>query len=292
VDNERYARYLDDSPFRPEGKLGQNVDRADQGSVLESKAADNKHQVTLRGLQVTLTDIKSKLGLQGLSHTSAILLALFVLLLCTFAVWNYSPSLQGMFSRQSYGDEPSLVKAGGSTDSASAIDDNEDSAELGSEGSTGTIYVYISGAVHQPDVYELESSARIIDVLNAAGGFLDSAAHEAVNLAAELDDGTQVHILTRKEFEEQGGGIAAVITNSSSSEVTGESNAGDGLVNLNMADSTTLQTLPGIGPVTADKVIADREANGPYSSLEDLTRVSGIGPKRVEGLEGIASVGP
>ena len=290
MDNERYARYLSggSSDFNRGSGQGSQHD-----SELNSKASTgSKASFDFAGVKTALMDAKAKLGLQGLSNMAALLLALFICVLCGLAVWSYSPSLQGLFSVAGQNESSALIAAGDDESSLGLASDVQDDPVSDAINPNGTIYVYISGAVYQPDVYELELGARAIDVLNAAGGFLDSAASEAVNLAAELSDGSQIHILTKEEFEEQGGGLAAIITQNPTSPVAGESGTGDGLVNLNTADSTALQTLPGIGPVTADKIVKDRETNGPYSSLEDLTRVSGIGPKRVEGLDGIASVGP
>jgi len=269
MDDERYARYLSS--------------HKDGSDSADKQSSHNK-------VLTTFEDVKAKLGLGKLPNTSALLLAAILAVLCAFGLWNYSPSFRNLFASVDTDSDLALIKSddGDSLDLSGAdIDDSGDE--------TGTIFIYVSGAVRQPDVYALLSDARAIDAINAAGGFLDSAASEALNLASALEDGMQIHVLTKKEYEEQGGSAASIGANQSSTSANGTGNANitsDGLVNLNTADSITLQTLPGVGPVTAEKIVKDREVNGPYSSLEDLMRVSGIGPKRVEALEGIASVGP
>ena len=274
MDDDRYKRYLSNSSL-------------DVSKEFKSK----------------LADVKVKLGLRGLSNRAALLLAVVVIALCLVGLYSYSPSFREFVTGKSQNKEASLVRPGGNDASGSGSLADGDGGQSGSGADgvnpSGTIVVYVSGAVQNPNVYELATGARVIDALEAAGGFAKSSAQEALNLAATLEDGTQIHFLTRTEFEEQGGGLAAIISANPNHSGSGGGNAGasagmtrDGLINLNTADSTTLQTLSGIGPVTADKIIQDREKNGPYASLEDLTRVSGIGPKRAEALEGVASVGP
>jgi len=254
MDDERYSRYLG----------------SDQSSKKAATAFD---------------DIKAKLGLGKLSNTSALLLVLAIVALCLMGLWSYSPAFRSMFTAADAESALTLVKA----DDEGVDADSAEAADSANVGAPDTIYIYVSGAVKQPDVYALDSDARAIDALNAAGGFRDSAATEALNLASPLEDGMQIHVLTKKEFEAQGSNISTSGSNQTSAGEAGDMS--DGMVNLNTADSTQLQTLPGIGPVTAEKIVKDREINGPYSSLEDLMRISGIGPKRVEALEGIANVG-
>ena len=267
MDNERYARYLSED--------------SEWGS---GQSSGEQRGPALTSLSGMLSDAKKKLGLGGLSNRATVALIVCAFLLCAFAVWSYSPGLQDLVGGRGQSGAATLVKA--DEDQVADGDDSE-SVEL----SGGTIYVHVSGAVQNPGVYELMHGSRAVDALNAAGGFLDDGAREAVNLAATLEDGMQLHVLTQQEFDEQGG-LASL--SAEGQVVAGGGGGGHdsaGLVNLNIADSAILQTLPGIGPVTADNIIQDREANGPYSSLEDLTRVSGIGPKRVEALQGVASVG-
>lgn len=144
-----------------------------------------------------------------------------------------------------------------------------------------TIAVHVSGAVAAPGVYELEEGARVADAVELAGGFLEGAAENALNLARVLNDGEQVVVPTAEEHAAQ----------QSAAEASGGAAGVGGKVNINTASVEQLDTLPGVGESTAQKIIADREANGPFSSPEDLKRVSGIGDKKYAKLADLITVG-
>ncbi len=149
------------------------------------------------------------------------------------------------------------------------------------------ITVYVCGAVRDPDVYVLDEGSRVNDAINSAGGFLDDAGYEYLNLASKLVDGQKVYIPTRREIEEalaEGDGIYGAEVNITSNapgienrslEAAG-SETSSGLVDINSASKETLMTLPGIGESKADKIIAYRETNGGFSSIEDIMLVGGI----------------
>ena len=155
----------------------------------------------------------------------------------------------------------------------------------------GTVKVYVCGAVRHPDVYELSREDRMMDAVEAAGGFESSAAKEYLNLAATLSDGEKIYIPTNAEIEEameEGlelyGATVNITTNSPgistagsepNTALTGTTNAA-GLVNINAADKATLMTLPGIGESKADKIIDYRQKNGGFGSIEDIMLVGGI----------------
>lgn len=143
------------------------------------------------------------------------------------------------------------------------------------------VVVHVGGAVAAPGVQELEEGARVQDAVEAAGGFAEGAARDALNLARVLQDGEQVVVPTEEEL------AAAPV----SGEGPSASPAGDGRVNINTATADELDALPGIGPATAEKIVADREANGPFSAAEDLKRVSGIGDKKYAELADAICVG-
>ena len=154
---------------------------------------------------------------------------------------------------------------------------------------TDTVCVHLVGAVHRPGVYRLQSGARISDAIGMAGGLLGSAEERAVNLARVLVDGEQVLILTKDEYASSGSAGTPGAQSGSPAGFNPESgSAGETApVDINSADATALETLPGIGPATAARILADREANGPFTSPEDLARVSGIGDKKLEALSGL-----
>lgn len=121
------------------------------------------------------------------------------------------------------------------------------------------IWVDVCGAVTEPGVYRLESGARVYQAVEAAGGFLEEAERTAVNLAAILKDGEQIRILTEEE-----------------AQVRYDLEAATGLVNLNTADVQQLCTLTGIGTSRAEDIIAYREKEGPFQSIEEIKNVAGI----------------
>ncbi len=160
------------------------------------------------------------------------------------------------------------------------------------EETSGTIKVYVCGAVKNPDVYTLDAKFRVIDAVNAAGGFAADAGTDYLNLAAALSDGQKIYIPTNAEIEEAVAGgemlYAAEVnitsnspgimsgTGQGSGTDTDASGAAGGLIDINSADKETLMTLPGIGESKADKIIAYREENGGFSSIEDIMLVAGI----------------
>ena len=143
-----------------------------------------------------------------------------------------------------------------------------------------TIFVHVEGAVAAPGLFELSEGSRVYDAIQAAGGFTEDARHDAVNLARVLTDGEQIIVPTTQT---DGG--------SDTTPATAASPGTAGKVNINTVDAATLDTLPGIGASTAAKIVADREANGPFKTIEDLKRVSGIGDKKFSQLEGCITVG-
>lgn len=124
------------------------------------------------------------------------------------------------------------------------------------------VWVYICGHVRCPGVYSLPEGARVVDAVDAAGGFAEDADTEYWNLAGFLQDGQQIRVPSMEESREP--------------EPENSGSSSDGRVNLNTADETELSTLTGIGPSRARAIIAYREENGPFRSIEDIMNVSGI----------------
>ncbi|MDF1541666.1 MAG: ComEA family DNA-binding protein [Anaerosomatales bacterium] len=147
------------------------------------------------------------------------------------------------------------------------------------------LWVHVAGAVRVPGLYELEPGARVGDALTVAGGTLDDAALDAVNLARLLADGEQVYVPSEEEVEagvaQPGAAAAGAAPNAA---------PGGGAVDINTATAGELEALPGVGPATAAKIIAEREANGPFAAPEDLMRVAGIGEKKFEALRDLIVV--
>ena len=134
-----------------------------------------------------------------------------------------------------------------------------------------TFKVYVSGAVRNPDVYAFDEGDRLKDAIEAAGGFTEDANRDAMNLSARLKDEDHWRIPRLGEEVSQ-----------QTSAVQGASPSGK--ININSADIETLKRLPGIGDVKAQTIVSYREKNGPFSSVEELLDVRGIGPATLDGF--------
>lgn len=135
--------------------------------------------------------------------------------------------------------------------------------------------VHVVGAVRRPGVYELRAGARVEDAVRRAGGATRGADLSALNLAARAADGQQV-VVPREAAAGPDPGPAT--------ETAGASGAPEAPVNLNSATLEQLDTLDGVGPATAQKILDARAAKGGFASVDDLAEIPGIGPKRLEAI--------
>jgi competence protein ComEA len=136
------------------------------------------------------------------------------------------------------------------------------------------VVVDVVGAVRRPGLYRLPQGARVADAVARAGGLTRSAQRTAVNLAAPLADGEQVVVAARGVGSAAGGAAAAPA-------------AASGPVSLSTASAEQLDALPGIGPVTAQKIVDYRTEHGPFTSVEGLDAIPGIGPAKIADLQGL-----
>ncbi|WP_246856259.1 ComEA family DNA-binding protein [Nocardioides xinjiangensis] len=141
----------------------------------------------------------------------------------------------------------------------------------------GDLVVDVAGKVRRPGIAVLPPGSRVVDALEAAGGARRGVDLTALNLARPVVDGEQILV---------GVAPAAGVAGTLDAPVPG----GEQLVNLNTADQATLDTLPGVGPVTADAILSWREANGAFSSVEELLEVDGIGPATLEDLAPLVTI--
>jgi len=171
--------------------------------------------------------------------------------------------------------------------------------EPANENKTRELQVHVAGAVNRPGVYRLPQGARVIDAVNMAGPS-ENAETDSLKLASPVTDGQTV--LVPFKTSNLGSSIASsgnpsgvsgsstgvagrnAFTSQQVARPAGSASAG-GLVNINTADVNELDTLPGIGPALAQRIIQYRETNGPFNDIEDLKKVSGIGDKRFEDLK-------
>jgi competence protein ComEA len=136
-------------------------------------------------------------------------------------------------------------------------------------GAAPKLVVHVAGAVRRPGLYRLDEGKRVADAVARAGGATAPADTAAINLAAPLADGMQVVVPSR---------VAGA-----------PGKAAAGRVSLNSASISDLDALPGIGPVTAQKIVDHRSANGGFRSVDDLDAIPGIGPSRIEQLRELVS---
>lgn len=148
----------------------------------------------------------------------------------------------------------------------------------------GTIFVHVCGAVEKPDVYELPAGSRVYEAVQAAGGFAEDADESYVNQAQELSDGVKLVIPTLEQTEilasdTEGNtmsGAVGIQDSGGRQDELPQSSMSDGKVDINTASEAELCNVPGIGAVRAAAIVAYRQQNGSFSSVEDIMNVSGI----------------
>ena len=194
---------------------------------------------------------------------------------------NAGNTVQNREAESNAGDTDQNRKAepsAGSTDRTELSDASSEEAK--------TLVVHICGAVSAPGVYELPAGSRIIDAVEAGGGFLPEADEACCNLAEEIVDGCQIYIMTKSEScadgqtEKKAGIQTSPDGDMQTTDRNVRSNSApaleNGLVNLNTADVAALMTLPGIGESRAKAIISYREQHGAFAKIEDIMKISGI----------------
>jgi len=181
---------------------------------------------------------------------------------------------------------------------------NENMVEKPKEEKSKKIIVHISGAVKKEGVVELEEDSRIADAIEKVGGLKENAEIREINLAYKLEDGMKIYIPTKEEIKnkesqevnqenehvyggtkENSSQVSNLQKNSESKETIRNKK-----VNINKASQEELDSLPGIGPSTADKILEYRKQNGNFKSIEDIKEVSGIGESKFEKIRNMITV--
>ena len=158
--------------------------------------------------------------------------------------------------------------------------ENEESKEL--------VIVHITGAVKMPGIVKLPEGARIEDAIDKAGGLTEDADISDVNLAYVLEDGIKIKIPTISEEKNE-----EIIINSSGEGIVEKeisNNSENKIININKANETDLQTLPGIGASLAGRIVEYRNSNGKFNEIEDIKNVSGIGDSKYENIKNLICV--
>lgn len=166
---------------------------------------------------------------------------------------------------------PAADEAAGGAGGGVQLSDAPVGSSSGPAASEGDVVVHVAGAVAEPGVYRLPAGSRVADAVDRAGGAAGGADPNAINLAARLADGQQVVVPER---------AAAAAT----AGATSAASAAEGPISLGAADQAALETLDGIGPVTAADILEFRDEQGGISSIEELDEIPGIGPATIEAL--------
>ena len=173
-----------------------------------------------------------------------------------------------------------LDKVVANDDKLSVSDDSDSESKI--------IFVYVTGGINKPGMVELESDKtfRVADAVEACGGLLPTADVDNINMSEVISDGQHIRIpekIVEQPSQSQSSDVTTNISNHS--ESNNKVANSDGIVNINTATSEELQTLKGIGPKMADKIIEYRQNNGAFKSIEEIQNVRGIGAKTFEKLK-------
>ncbi len=153
------------------------------------------------------------------------------------------------------------------------------------------VVVDVAGAVAEPGVYSLPPGSRVQDALEAAGGLLPEADTRSLNLAAPIEDGSRLWVASRPPITEAPQGESVSRGISVGESATFEAPSGS-KINLNTASQEALESLPGIGPSLARSIIAYRQEHGPFAAIDEIQKVSGIGPAKFEKIRDLITVEP
>ena len=211
-------------------------------------------------------------------RTKIALSAVLMLIVVVLTVYGF----RWLITDQPPAPEPTVAVNSGENDTVDPSTEPEPLAETTTTGETTIIHV--AGEVHHPGIVEVSQGARVIDAIEGAGGPTEDAQLDALNLAAVVNDGEYILVPDHDTANETIAG-APPVTGGGTPQGVGDTPK----VNINTADTSELETLPGVGPATAAQIIAHREQHGPFTQLVDLEAVSGIGPATRERLDGLVS---
>lgn len=225
-------------------------------------------------LESGLREAGQRAGLGRVPTSALVALVCLALAAAGWACWHWWPQPDGSgFLPAAEAVTGSPVASGGETGTAMPPESTVPSSCM----------VHVVGAVRRPGVYRVASAARVVDAVEAAGGLLPDAIVSGINMARPVADGEQILVPDEDTIGSQPAAASGAVTPAGGAMRSGP-------VDLNTATAEQLDTLPGVGPSTAEKIIAEREANGPFASVDDLGRVSGIGPKKIAALQDVACV--
>lgn len=188
-----------------------------------------------------------------------------------YAIWQASPSSSTAgvsMTQQHFNTAPTATQV---TTVRAFVTPQQSSSASSAVANTGTIQVYIVGAVKKPGVYTLPSSARVYELLQAAGGPLEDANLVALNLAARLSDGQEIYVTRVGETPPASTGASGSVNTTGTTGGTG--GTGNALININTASESELRTGLHVSSTTAQAIISHRLQHGSYTSVEELLQV-------------------
>jgi len=145
----------------------------------------------------------------------------------------------------------------------------------GNEEKSNEIVIYISGAVNKPGVFKLAQNARVIDAVTLAGGLTPEADVTKTNMAQLVKDGMHINVVAKAPVSQSNGTSTPPVS----------IGKGQGMININSADKTALDTLPGVGPALAERIVEYRQTNGGFSDIEGLKKVPGVSSSKFEKMK-------
>ena len=188
-----------------------------------------------------------------------------------------------------------------SSSNVNMLDTNEENEEMENKISDiedkEKIIIYVAGAVKNEGIYELDENSRIADSIEKAGGLTEDANISNINLAYVLEDGMKVYIPKNSEKNEMKDDTDIYVSKESentdtntSTKISKNTSTKNNKININTATQTELETLPGIGPSTAIKIINYRKENGKFTNIEDIKKVSGIGDSKYAQIKDLIKI--
>ena len=226
----------------------------------------------------TANTLRSKLLHITRKNKPSLKLAGVMLVIMLFAVFGFfgvaNAQNSVLIQRDTLNEGALDVNAGAALSDSDALSSQTSESKSANE---KQLCVYICGQVQVPGVYYVASGARVCDVVECAQGFLENASLESVNLAREVSDGEQIIIYEQNQTA-AGQSDAAALSSSSSVGTSSQ------YININTANASQLEQIPGIGAAFAQRIIDYRTTTGAFKTIEELTNVSGIGDKKLESM--------